>query len=137
LTLARRHASGSHLFYVRVGLAELDFCRGQYPRALRAFREIIRQSNPLASERLFTLARLFAAECLARLGNFSSMRCEIESLRNSRKEGAFGPSPALGELFLCLDQGMLDADLIAHVREYLQNEEYGRMQAYRPLRLVG
>jgi tetratricopeptide (TPR) repeat protein len=137
LALARRHDYGSHLFFIRVGLAELDFCRGQYQRALRAFWEIVRESNPLASERLLVLARLFAAECLARLGNFGSMCREIESLRRNRQESPFGPSPALGELFMCLDQGMLDADLIAHVREYIQDEENGVKRSYRPLRLVG
>ena len=46
-------------------------------------------------------------------------------------------SPALGELFMTLDQGTIDADLIAHVREYLQDEENGVKRAYQPLRLVG
>jgi tetratricopeptide (TPR) repeat protein len=137
LTLARRHEYGSHLFFIRVGLAELDFCRRQYQRALRGFSAIIRESNPLASERLLILARLFAAECLARLGNLGSMCREIDSLRRNRQESPFGPSPALGELFMCLDQGMIDADLIAHVREYLQDEENGVKRTYRPLRLVG
>jgi tetratricopeptide (TPR) repeat protein len=137
LNLARRNSQSSHVFFIRTGLAELDFCRGRYQRALQAFREIVRDSNPLASERLLVLARLFAAECLARLGNFGSMCHEIESLRKNRQENPFGPSPALGELFMCLDQGMLDADLIAHVREYLQDEENGVKRSYRPLRLAG
>lgn len=137
LNLARHNSQGSHVFFIRVGLAELDFCRGQYQRALRAFRDLIRESNPLASARLLVLARLFSAECLARLGNVSSMSREIDSLRKSRQVTPFGPSPALGELFMCLDQGMLDADLIAYVREYLQDEESGVKRTYRPLRLVG
>jgi len=49
----------------------------------------------------------------------------------------FSPSPALGELFVCLDRGMLDADVIAHVREYLQDEENGVKRVYRPLRRAG
>ncbi|MDL2718202.1 MAG: hypothetical protein PT977_10630, partial [Acidobacteriota bacterium] len=61
----------------------------------------------------------------------------IEALRRERREHAFAPSPALGELFMSLDQGTIDADLIAHVREYLQDEESGVKRAYRPLRLVG
>jgi tetratricopeptide (TPR) repeat protein len=137
LNLARRHEYESHLFFIRIGLAELDFCRGRYQRALRAFGEILRESNPLASQRLTILARLYSAECLAHLGNFGSMCHEIEILRKSRQETPFGPSPALGELFVCLDQGMLDADLIAHVREHLQDEEDGVKRLYRPLRLVG
>jgi tetratricopeptide (TPR) repeat protein len=137
LNLARRNGQASHVFFIRTGLAELDFYRGKYQRAHQAFLEIMRESNPLASERLLLLAQLFAAECLARLGNFGSMCRDVESLRKNRKESPFGPSPALGELFMCLDQGMLDADLIAHVREYLQDEENGVKRAYRPLRLVG
>jgi len=137
LNLARRNNQASHVFFIRTGLAELDFYRGRYQRALRAFLEIMQESNPLASERLLLLAQLFAAECQARLGNFGSMCREIESLRKDRKESPFGPSPALGELFMCLDQGMLDADLIAHVREYLQDEENGVKRSYRPMRLVG
>ena len=65
------------------------------------------------------------------------MATEIEALREERQRTPFAPSPALGELFMCLDQGTIDADLIAHVREYLQDEENGVKRAYRPLRLVG
>ena len=65
------------------------------------------------------------------------MATEVEALRRERQESPFAPSPAFGELFMCLDQGMLDADLIAHVREYLQDEESGVKRPYRPLRLVG
>ena len=54
-----------------------------------------------------------------------------------RQTNRFTSSPALGELFVCLDQGSIDADLVAHVREYLQDEENGVKRAYRPLRLVG
>ena len=93
--------------------------------------------HPLASERLTIFARLYSAECLAHLGNFRAMCHEIEVLRKSRQETPFGPSPALGELFMSLDQGTVDADLIAHVREYMQDEENGVKRTYRPLRLVG
>ena len=137
LNLARRHEYESHLFFIRIGLAELDFCRGRYERALRAFAEMLRESNPLASERLIVFARLYSAECLAHLGNFGAMCHEIEVLRKSRQETPFAPSPALGELFMSLDQGTIDADLIAYVREYMQDEENGVKRAYRPLRLVG
>jgi hypothetical protein len=62
------------------------------------------------------------------------MAAEIEALRLGRREHAFAPSPALGELFMSVDQGTIDADLIAHVRQYLQDEENGVKRAYRPLR---
>ncbi|MCM3875918.1 MAG: tetratricopeptide repeat protein [Thermoanaerobaculia bacterium] len=137
LNLARRNSQSSHVFFIRTGLAELDFRRGEYRRALRAFAEIIREASPLASKAELLFSRLYAAECQARIGSYGPMAAEIESLRRERQEHPFAPSPALGELFMSLDQGTIDADLIAHVREYLQDEESGVKRAYRPLRLVG
>lgn len=134
LNLCRRFGFRSHLLFVRNGLAELDVHRGQYQRALRAFSEIVKEvTSPID----VAFARLYIAECHARLGSYGPMAAEIEALRRERQANPFGPSPALGELFVCLDQGMLDADLIAHVREYLQDEENGLRRSYRPLRLVG
>jgi tetratricopeptide (TPR) repeat protein len=137
MNLALRHGMDSLLRYVRAGLAELDFHRGQYVRALRAFREIAADAaaNGSAAEILF--ARLYVAECLGRTGQDSAMVAEIEAIRNARRQSPFTPSPALGELFVCLDQGTLDADLVAHVREYLEDVENGVDRTYQPLRLVG
>jgi tetratricopeptide (TPR) repeat protein len=137
LNLARRHGFASHVYFVRTGLAELDFRRGEYARALRAFTEIVREASPLASKAELLFSRLYAAECQARIGSYGPMAAGIEALRRERREHAFAPSPALGELFMSVDQGTIDADLIAHVREYLQEEESGVKRAYRPLRLVG
>ena len=137
LNLARRNGQSSHVFFIRTGLAELDFRRGEYRRALRTFSEIVREASPLASKAELLFSRLYAAECQARIGSYGPMAAEIEALRLERREHAFAPSPALGELFMSLDQGTIDADLIAHVREYLQEEESGEKRAYRPLRLVG
>jgi len=137
LNFGRRHNHASHLFFIRTGLAELDFRRGEYRRALRAFTEIVREASPLASKAELLFSRLYAAECQARLGSYDSMGVEIEALRKERQEHPFAPSPALGELFMSLDQGTIDADLIAHVREYLQDEENGVKRVYQPLRLVG
>jgi tetratricopeptide (TPR) repeat protein len=137
LNFGRRHNHASHLFFIRTGLAELDFRRGEYRRALRTFAEIVNEASPLASQSEIMLSRLFVAECHARLGSFGPMAIEIEALRLERQANPFAPSPALGELFVCLDQGTIDADLIAHVREYLQDEENGVRRAYRPLRRAG
>lgn len=137
LNYGRRHNHAAHLFFIRTGLAELDFRRGEYRRALRTFSEIVREASPLASKAEIVFSRLYTAECQARIGSYGPMAAEIESLRQERREHAFAPSPALGELFMSLDQGTIDADLIAHVREYLQEEENGLRRAYRPLRLVG
>jgi len=137
LNLARRHGFASHVYFVRTGLAELDFRRGEYRRALRAFADIVSEASPLASQSEIMFSRLYVAECQARLGSYGPMAAVIEALRRERRANPFAPSPALGELFVCLDQGTIDADLIAHVREYLQDEESGVKRAYRPLRLVG
>lgn len=137
LNLALRNEFMSPLRYVRTGLAELDFLRGQYARALRAFREIAAESAANGSLTDVLFARLYAAECLGRTGQISAMEAEVDALRRDRKQTVFSPSPALGELFVCLDQGTIDSDLVAHVREYLQDEENGVERAYQPLRLVG
>jgi tetratricopeptide (TPR) repeat protein len=137
LTLALRNDFSSHLRYIRSGLAELDFLRGQYPRALRNFREIAAESAANGSPADVLFARLYVAECLGRTGQFDAMAAEVDSLRHDRKKTVFSPSPALGELFVCLDQGTIDADLVAHVREYLQDEENGIERKYQPLRMVG
>jgi tetratricopeptide (TPR) repeat protein len=137
LNFGRRHNHASHLFFIRTGLAELDFRRGEYRRALHAFTKIVREASPLASKAEILFSRLYAAECQARIGSYGPMAAEIETLRRERRKHAFAPSHALGELFMSLDQGTIDADLIAHVREYLQEEENGVKRAYRPLRLVG
>lgn len=137
LNLALRNELLSPLRYIRTGLAELDFLRGQYARALRAFREIAAESAANGSPTDVLFARLYVAECLGRTGQFDAMAAEVDALRRDRKQTVFSPSPALGELFVCLDQGTIDADLVAHVREYLQDEENGVERAYQPLRLVG
>ena len=137
LNLALRHDYASHLRYIRSGLAELDFLRGQYARALRAFREIAAESASNGSPTDVLFARLYVAECLGRTGQFDAMAAEVDALRHDRKQTVFSPSPALGELFVCLDQGTIDADLVAHVREYVQDEENGVERTYQPLRLVG
>jgi tetratricopeptide (TPR) repeat protein len=134
MNLALRNGSAAQLRYIRTGLAELDFLRGQYARALRAFREIAAEAAENGSSTDVLFNRLYVAECLGRTGQTSAMVSEIEAIRAARRKSPFAPSPALGELFVCLDQGTVDADLIAHVREYLED---GSDRPYMPLRLVG
>lgn len=134
MNLCLRFGFRSHLLFVRNGLAELDVHRGQFKRALRAFGEIVKE---VTSPSDVAFARLYIAECHARLGSLGPMASEIEVLRREHQENPFAPSPAFGELFVCLDQGMLDADLIAHVREYLQDEENGVTRPYRPAHRAG
>jgi tetratricopeptide (TPR) repeat protein len=137
LNFARKHGFTSIVFFVRNGLAELDFRRERYPQALRAFAEIAREAATTGSPMEVLFARLHVAECLGHLGDLNAMAAEVDGIRRDRRDSRFSPSPALGELFVCLDQGTIDADLIAHVRKYLQDEENGVKRAYRPLRLVG
>ena len=137
MNIALRTESVAQLRYIRSGLAELDFLRGQYARALRAFREIAAEAVASASTSDALFFRLYVAECLGRTGQFDAMAAEVDALRRDRKQTVFSPSPALGELFVCLDQGTIDADLVAHVREYLEDEENGVERTYQPLRLVG
>jgi tetratricopeptide (TPR) repeat protein len=134
LNLCLRFGFRSHLLFVRNGLAELDVHRGQYKRALHAFGQILKEvTSPID----VSFARLYLAECHARLGSLGPMAAEIGALRRERQANRFAPSPALGELFVCLDQGMLDADLIAHVRVYLQDEVNGVKRPYRSVRRSG
>jgi tetratricopeptide (TPR) repeat protein len=137
LSAGRRHNHASHLFFIRTGLAELDFRRGEYGRALRAFAEIVNEASPLVSQSQMVLSRLYVAECHARLGSFGPMSAEIEALRREGQTNPFAPSPAFDELFKSVDQGAIDADLIAHVREYLQDVENGVKRCYRSARRAG
>ncbi len=131
MSLCRRFDFRSHLLFVRNDLAELDVHRGHYQRALHAFGNIVEEATSAID---VAFARLYIAECHARLGSYGPMAIEIEALRRERQEHPFAPSPALRELFKSVDQGTIDADLIAHVREYLQDLENGVRRAYRPLR---
>ena len=126
------------LFFIRTGLAELDFRRGEYRRALRAFAEIVREASPLASKSEILFSRLYVAECH---GAHRQLRTDGRGNRGA-SPGASGDirslrRPLSASSSCRLDQGTIDADLIAHVREYLQDEENGVKRAYRPLRLVG
>ena len=66
LTIALRNDFAAQFLYIRTGLAELDFLRGQYTRALRAFREVAANSAASGSETDGLFARLYVAECLGR-----------------------------------------------------------------------
>ena len=136
LTLARKLESRAHLHTIRTGLAELDFRRGRFARALDAYMELVRDATEAGWENEVVFDRLYVSECYGRLGRLSEMADTIVSLRANRKANPFAPSPAMEELFACLDEGMLDADLVAHVRSYLEDEANGVQREYRPLRLA-
>jgi tetratricopeptide (TPR) repeat protein len=136
LGLARKLEARAVVQNIRNGLAELDFRRGHYDRALRAFGDLATEAATAGWEMEELFAQLYVAECLGRLGRQQEMVEEIVAVRIGRRANPFAPSPAMEELFDCLDLGMLDADLVAHVRGYLQDEANGSPKAYQPLRLA-
>ncbi len=136
LGLARKLEVHSFHHSIRNGLAELDFRRGNYGRALSAFQELQREAALRNWEMEELFAGLYIAECHGRLDRDEEMVETILAIRVNRKKNPFAPSPAIDELFSCLDQGMLDADLVAHVRTYLEDEANGVQREYRPLRLA-
>ncbi|MGE5344520.1 MAG: hypothetical protein ACM3JH_01075 [Acidithiobacillales bacterium] len=137
LSLARKLDARATIQNIRNGLAELEFQRGRYDRALRAFSDLanVARAADWKMEQLF--AELYVAECLGRLGREQEMAETIVVVRAERKANPFAPSPAMEELFDCLDRGMLDADMIAHVRAYLEDEAKGISRPYVRLKIVG
>jgi hypothetical protein len=117
-------------------LAQVDIQCQEYGRALRAFQELSREERAAGWTQQAFISDLYVAECLGRLGRDEQMAEAIISLRIQRRTSPFSASPAMEELFSCLDQGALNADLVAHVRAYLQEEANGTQREYRPLRIA-
>ena len=136
LSQARKLQLQGFLVAIRSGLAQIDIQRHEYGRALRAFQDLSRDERAVGWTQQAFFADLYAAECLGRLGRDEEMGEAILSLRAEQRVNPFAPSPAMEELFACLDQGALDADLVAHVRSYLEDEANGVQREYRPLRLA-
>lgn len=137
LTLGRKHGFASRLQIIRNGLAQLDFLRGNYGRALDAFRTLAKDASAAGFDVDYVFARLYVAECLGRLGRETEMVGQIEALRAETKSNPFAPTPAMEELFGGLDQGEVDADLVGHVRQYLEDQESGIQRPYQRIRLAG
>jgi len=136
LGLARKIGSRAHILTIRSGLAQLDILRGQHLRALRSFQEIVAEERSAGWLVQAFFSDLYIAECLGRLGRDEEMADLVVTLREERRAHSFASSPALEELFACLEQGAIDADLVAHVRSYLEDEANGVQREYRPLRLA-
>ena len=134
MRVALQNGMASHVRLIRTGLAEIDFLNGRYSRALHAFGGLSAEFAVIGSTMDVLFSGLYVAECLGRLDRFNEMAAQIEAMRRIRRETPFGASPALGELFVCLDQGTIDADLVKHVREYLQDVGRGVKRVYRALR---
>jgi hypothetical protein len=102
---------------IRLGLADIEFRRGDYPRALSSWRKLALVAERSGWEDDAVFARLYEAEILGRLGRDEEMRAVVEGLRAARRGG---DEPAIGDLFSCLDAGELATGVVAHVREQLE-----------------
>lgn len=135
LTLSLKYGLRYLTFGVRMGLAILSFHKDDFARALQTFRRLVEEADASGylEDTLYT--RLWVAECLGRLGRDAELSDAIEALQRKHALSPFEGAEALNELFACFDRGDLDAGLIRHVREYL--EQGPARGAYQPLRQVG
>jgi tetratricopeptide (TPR) repeat protein len=136
LTAARKLDSKAHLFTIKTGLADLDFRRARFDRALVAFNELSREATESGYENEFVITRLYVAECFGRLAQDREMADAIVALREAQKASPFTPSPAFAEMFNCLDKGALETDLVRNVREHLEREQRGERASGPLMRLV-
>jgi tetratricopeptide (TPR) repeat protein len=136
LNMALKSKMKAFVQVIRDGLAEMDFRRGRYERALAAFSDLWKEAVRAGFDNEAVLAHLYVAECLGRLGREADMADSIRTLREAQKPNPFAPSPAIEELFACNDQGAIDADLVRNVREHLEREQSGERTPVRLLRVV-
>lgn len=122
LSVARSNGFTVLIHAVQLGLAELDFLRGDFERALPAYERLslLARERGYAEQERFAL--LFAAECHGRLGRGDGMERAVLTLRDLVRRHPFH-TPALDELFACLDRGDLEAGLVGHVRAHLERPE--------------
>ncbi|HEV8268303.1 MAG TPA: tetratricopeptide repeat protein [Thermoanaerobaculia bacterium] len=137
LKAARKLGASLIQHRIRFGLAEIDARRGVYARALRSFLDLAgaARESGLGGDEL--IERLYAAECLGRLGRLQEMTGFVLELQREAKAGLFGMSEALDDLFCCMQQGEMDAGDVEHVRRFVQDQEMGLVRPYERLRLVG
>ncbi|MEO6325219.1 MAG: tetratricopeptide repeat protein, partial [Thermoanaerobaculia bacterium] len=129
LVLTRRHDFPVLTFAVELGLAEIDFLSRLYDRAGTSYARLAIEALARGLEEQALFSTLYQAECEARLGRSEQLRRTVAALRSRVQPTPF-QEPAFAELFACLDRGDLEAGLIEHVREAL--EDPGRL--YRKFR---
>lgn len=120
LAISQKHGFTVLTFAIRLGLAEIDFLRERYERALESYGKLAPEAEKLGLGEQALFASLYEAECQARLGKTAALAASLSRLRETVRPNAF-QEPALAELFRCLDAGDLDAGLIEHVREALSD----------------
>lgn len=118
LAATRRLGTSHQTHMIRVGLAEIEFRRGEFTQALASWRKLALAAAQAGYEEDVLLARLYEAETLGRLGREDEMREAVRRLRVERA-GVEGIAP-LEDLFACLDSGDLQAGAVTWVREHLE-----------------
>jgi tetratricopeptide (TPR) repeat protein len=116
---ARRHDLAYLVFGIRLGLAELDFLRGETARALAAFDTLAVEADQRRLEEDGVFARLHAAECLGRMSRIDEMVARLRKLRSFVTVATLAGVPAWDELAARLDRGDVRDGLLDRVQACL------------------
>lgn len=116
---ARRHDLAYLVFGIRLGLAELDFLRGETARALAAFDALAAEADQRQLEEDRVFARLHAAECLGRMSRVDEMVTRLQELRSFVTVATLAGVPAWDELAARLDRGDVRDGLLDRVQACL------------------
>ncbi len=116
---ARRHGLAYLIFGIRLGLAELDFLKGETARALAAFDTLAAEADQWQLEEDRVFARLYAAECVGRLSRTDELVARLKELRSFVTVATLGGVPAWEELASRLDRGDVEDDLLGRVQACL------------------
>ena len=134
LQVARRNRLDALVFGVRQGLADLEFLRGDYGRALAGFGVVAAEADRLGLEEDKVVTRLGAAECLGRLGRTGEMMNALREIGRLVAVTDLAGNPAWGELAARLDPGDVDVGLVSEVREHLEAARDGFVLPFRAAR---
>lgn len=116
---ARRHDLTYLVFGIRLGLAEIDFLRGEMARALAAYDALAAEADERQLEEDSVFARLHAAECLGRMSRNDEMVSRLRELRSFVTVATLAGVPAWAELAAHLDRGDIEDGLLDRVQACL------------------
>ena len=131
---ARRHDLAYLVFGIRIGLAELDFLRGEMARALAAFDALAAEADQKQLEEDRVFVRLHAAECLGRMSRVGEMVARLEELRSFATVATLAGVPAWAELAARLDHCDIEDGLLDRVQACLRALSGGFHVSARPER---
>jgi tetratricopeptide (TPR) repeat protein len=131
---ARRHDLAYLVFGIRIGLAELDFLRGEMGRALAAFDALAAEADARQLEEDRVFARLHAAECLGRMSRIDEMVARLKELQSFVTVATLAGVPAWAELAAHLDRGDVKNGLLDRVQACLGALSGGFHVSARPER---